>query len=265
MISRRIYALMFMSIIAPTLCGAGSTDMMGANINSLRESAVPGEYFFYKGVEAVKANDYTHAVAMYKVAASWAYKMAEYNLGVIFVKGEGGVPEDHAQGLAWLTLAAERNDAEYVQARDKVRAQLPPDVIAKADALVAELSNIYGDRVALPRAKARWAEVRNAATGSHLGFASGNLHVGAAEPRANANPPKIAGTGSLKGGDKGGLKSAMDISGTHSVQGSQAYSDLRSTDNPYDPKFDGRVVVGPVGEIDPKAAPKQPDPAAQQP
>ena len=264
MISRRMYALMFTSIIAPALCEAGSTDMMGANINSLRESAVPGEYFFYKGVEAVKANDYTHAVAMYKVAASWAYKTAEYNLGVIFVKGEGGVPEDHAQGLAWLTLAAERNDAAYVQARDKVRMQLPPDVIAKADALVAELSNIYGDRVALRRAKAHWAEVRNAATGSHLGFASGNLHVGAAEVRANANPPKIAGTGGLKGGDKGGLKSALDINGTHSVQGSQAYSDLRSTDNPYDPKFDGSVVVGPVSEIDTKAAPKQPDPPAKQ-
>jgi hypothetical protein len=255
---------MLLSIMAPALSMAGTTDMMGTNPGSLRDSAVPGEYYFFKGVEAVRANDYTHAVAMYKVAASWAYKTAEYNLGVIFVKGEGGVPEDHVQGLAWLTLAAERNDAEYVQARDKVRTQLPPEEIAKADALVAELSKVYGDQVALPRAKARWAEVRNSATGSRLGFASGNLQVGAADPRANASQPKVLGSSSMKGGDKGGLKSAMDISGGHSVQGSEAYADLRSTNNPYDPKFDGRVIVGPVGEIEAKPAPPQGDPPPKQ-
>jgi hypothetical protein len=51
---------------------------------------------------------------------------------VIFVKGEGGVPEDRPQGLAWLTLAAERDDKNYVSVRDRVRTALTTDEAARA-------------------------------------------------------------------------------------------------------------------------------------
>src|SRR6266404_4771469 len=110
-------AALLLVIGASLLHPASANEMDLRSYGSPRGDAVPGEYFFQKGVEAIKKNDYRHAVVMYKVAASWAFKMAEYNLGVIFVRGEGGVPEDHAQGLAWLTLAAERNDGQYFAAR----------------------------------------------------------------------------------------------------------------------------------------------------
>lgn len=218
----------------------------GKENSSPISSAVPGEFFFYKGVEAVKSNDYQHAVRMYKVAASWAYKQAEYNLGVIFAKGEGDVPLDMPQAHAWMTLAAERNDqaaASAVEARDRIAVLLSPEQREESSRMLAEMKKIYGDDVALPRAKTRWREVRNSATGSHVGFI-GNLQVGDLRIRNNANPmnaknPKGAGA----------LGSVADITGGSSVDGSTAYRELRSTDNPYDPKFDGRVTVGDISTV----------------
>src|ERR1700740_209129 len=46
--------------------------------------ARPGEYYFLLGAQAYRKHDYEHAIEMYQVAASWAYKPAEYNLGVIY-------------------------------------------------------------------------------------------------------------------------------------------------------------------------------------
>jgi hypothetical protein len=226
----------------PRLASADEMDLRSSG--SPRDDAVPGEYFFQKGVEAIKKNDYRHAVAMYKVAASWAFKMAEYNLGVIFVRGEGGVPEDHAQGLAWLTLAAERNDHQYVAARDMVKGQLDAEELAQADRVLADLKKTYGDEVALPRAKSRWREVRTSATGSHLGFTGSNLQVGAAAPRGT-NAPSVKTRYTAKGAF--GLSSAGDFTGGHQTDGSISYRELRETDNPYDAKFDvGTVTVGPL-------------------
>ncbi len=33
---------------------------------------------------------FRYAVDRYQVAASWGYKPAQYNLGIIYFKGEGG-------------------------------------------------------------------------------------------------------------------------------------------------------------------------------
>lgn len=217
--------------------------------SSPRDSAVPGEYFFHLGVDEVKKNDYRYAITLYKIAASWAYKPAQYNLGVIFVKGEGGVPEDRPQGLAWLTLAAERDDNKnYVAVRNRVRAALPPDEVTKADALVVELSPVYGDEQALKRAKTHWREVRNNATGSHLGFI-GDLQVGSMNMPNNNNMTAKKTTGKT-GGANGNLRSGASVLGGNYTDGSISYRELRESDNPYDPKFDvGTVTVGQVETV----------------
>jgi TPR repeat protein len=213
--------------------------------NSPLSDARPGQYFFDLAVQNISKNDYRYAVMLYKVAASWAYKPAEYNLGVVFVKGEGGVPEDHLQGLAWLTLAAERGDKQYVAARDRVRGALPPSEVAQADAIAVELSKTYGDEHALPRAKLRWRGVRNNPTGSHVGFVS-NLKVGAMNVASNSNPRGSKASGRL--GTNGGISGqAAGLTGGNYVDGSIAYRDLRESDNPYDPKFDVSTVI--VGEV----------------
>jgi hypothetical protein len=233
------------------MCGNGmAQEFYSKDYSSPRDSAVPGEYYFHLGVDEIKRDDYRYAIMLYKIAASWAYKPAEYNLGVIFVKGEGGVPEDRPQGLAWLTLAAERDDKSYIATRDRVRAALTPDEVAKADALVADLSETYGDKHALPRAKARWRDVRNGATGSHVGF-TGNMQVGSLNVPSSNNPlGEKGGHGKATAGANGGLQSSMAILGGSSTDGSIAYRQLRETDNPYDPRFNvGTVTVGAVEAV----------------
>ncbi len=227
-----------------------------------RDSAVPGEYFFNLGVDAIKRNDYRYAIMLYKIAASWAYKPAEYNLGVIFVKGEGGVPEDRPQGLAWLTLAAERDDKNYVAVRDRVRTALTADEVAKAGTLVADLSETYGDKHALPRAKARWRDVRNGATGSHLGF-TGDLQVGGMNVPGSNNPlNEKGGHGKSSAGANGNLQSTSAILGNNYTDGSISYRELRETDNPYDPRFNvGTVTVGAVEAVGKNDGDKKQNPA----
>src|SRR5215831_6086865 len=137
--------------------------------------ARPGEYYFVLGARAYRTRDYAHAIEMYLVAASWAYKPAEYNLGVMYARGQG-VPADLPRAMAWMALAAERNEPHYVDAREAVYAELTKEQFEQANVIWRELKPTYGDEVALRRAKARWAEVRSHMTGSRVGSA-GNLQV----------------------------------------------------------------------------------------
>jgi len=134
--------------------------MPGVSSSSTPEDdARPGEYFFLLGASAFEHKDYMHAVEMYKVAASWAYKPAEYNLGIMDALGQG-VLADPPRAMAWMALAAERNDKRYIDARELVYAQLAKEQFDQANMIWRELKKTYGDEVALRRAKARWAEVR---------------------------------------------------------------------------------------------------------
>ncbi|HEU4664084.1 MAG TPA: sel1 repeat family protein, partial [Dokdonella sp.] len=49
----------------------------------------PGEKYYFNAVRAVTKKDYRFAIDMYEVSASWAYKPAQYNLGVMYLKGQG--------------------------------------------------------------------------------------------------------------------------------------------------------------------------------
>ena len=243
------------AILTAAFCSVPhAQELYGTNNTSIRESATPGEYYFNSGVKAVKSNDYLHAVAMYKVAASWAYKPAEFNLGVIFAKGEGGVPVDLQQSYAWMVLAAERGDSQYVQARERLKAALGDDGVKQADVLLADMRKIYGDEVALVRAKRKWHEVLTSATGSHVGFTGDNMQAGNAtsfqgNPQAAVKDTK--GHGAAAGVSS--INSSGDIIGGSGTDGSIAYRDLRATDNPYDPRFTaGVVTVGELQGIDPK-------------
>jgi hypothetical protein len=237
----------------------------------------PGEYFFYKGVEAVRKKDYDLAVQMYQVAASWAYKTAEYNLGVMYLHGEG-VPMDRPRAMAWMALAAERNDDKYVDARERVYAELTPAEFAQASVIWRELKQKYGDAATLQRAKTRWVETRQAATGSHVGFV-GNLAVGADDPRAFPfNVPQLSKNSAPVGMDKttasksegvadGFASAAFGLTGGNQLDGTIVYRRFQLSDNPYDPIFEhGIATVGPLEQVERKDSPQHPvaPPAASQ-
>src|SRR6185312_415542 len=114
------------------------------NYNTPEADGRPGEYYFQLGVNAFYKKDYAHAIAMYKVAASWAYKPAEFNLGLIYFQGLG-VAADKPRGAAWMSLAAERGDRRSEQARDLMLGKLSKSEFDKTFAIWQELKPTYGD------------------------------------------------------------------------------------------------------------------------
>src|SRR5262249_28529587 len=141
------------------------------------EDGRPGQYFYYRAVDAVKHGEYKFAIDMYQTSASWAYKPAQYNLAVMYMKGEG-VAVDKRRAMAWAALAAERGDQDYIDARELIYAELTKDEFAKANEIWRDLKKAYADDIALDRAKTRWAQVKAGITGSRVGSV-GNLRVGA--------------------------------------------------------------------------------------
>ncbi len=209
--------------------------------NSPQDDGRPGEYFFYLGALANQRQDYAHAIAMYKVAASWAYKPAEYNLGVLYLNGHGS-PVDLPRAMAWFALAAERGDTQYVYAKQLLYSHLTPEQFEQANVIWRELLPTYGDAVALPRAKARWRETLYAATGSRVGSAATHVVVGGMLGHGGHNSPLNYDFFS------GGMVATTpgEITGAHQTDGVIAYQQLRDSKDPYDPRFDTYLLSGTV-------------------
>lgn len=228
--------------------------------NSPESDARPGVYYFNLAAQAYKRGEYKYAIDMYKVAASWAYKPAEYDLGLMYFRGQG-IPVDHARGAAWMILAAERGAPLYVKARDLMVTALTDTEFKQADAIWNQLKPTYGDAVALQRAKSQWRRVASQATGSHLGHTTSNLRVGSLtggpslQPQAESNPRNPAGLGG------GGSVTAGDVLAGGSIDGSVAYKQFHASDNPYDPAFQsnrsGTVTVEPLRQTKPGTAPQE--------
>lgn len=208
-------------------------------------SARPGVTMFKKGVEAFKKKQYTFAREMYEVSASWAYKPAQYNLAVMYARGEG-VPVDLPRAMAWMVLAAERGDKSYIVARSAINDALDAEQVAQANAIVRELMPKYADETALRKAKRRWKDVKLEATGSRLG-ATGGLKVGL--PGGSVAGLQ-AGSNELKDGSTMS-STAWDLTGGKQIDGSKAYRQFRETDNPYETRHQvatGTATVGPISE-----------------
>jgi hypothetical protein len=207
------------------------------------EDGRPGQYFYYRAVDAVKHRQYKFAVDMYEASASWAYKPAQYNLAVMYAKGEG-VPVDKPRAMAWAALAAERGDQDYVDAREAIYADLTTDEFAKANEIWRDLKKTYGDAIALERAKTRWAQVKAGITGSRVG-GIGNLKVGAESSGGKLTYITPAGKSAIDGNQV----SAASVLTGGSIDGAVAYKQLRESTNPYDPKFAqpiGTATVEPI-------------------
>ena len=222
-----------------------------SDYNTPEADGRPGEYYFQLGVNAFYKKDYAHAAAMYKVAASWAYKPAEFNLGLMYFKGDG-VQQDRALGAAWMALAAERPGSKYAKTRDVMITALSDTEFRRTNSLWKDLKPTYGDEAALQRAKTRWAQVKSSMTGSRVGDGAVYLTVGAGNgvagppiqqpinPEASKSPQATSGWGLFHGGQ--------------TTDGSIAYQQFHTSDNPYDPRFlkdwTGTATVGPLTPVD---------------
>jgi len=91
-----------------------------------------------------------------------------------------------------MTLAAERGEPAYVKARELMRSNLTPAQLTESDVILQQLTPGYGDKVALRRAKDRWAQVRSSMTGSRAGSLAGNMVMGAPKAGPATPDPKFS-------------------------------------------------------------------------
>ncbi len=95
----------------------------------------------YDKGEGVPQDD-TEAVKWYRKAAEQGYAEAQYSLGLMYVKG-GGVPQHHVRTHMWFNLAASRlppgEDRDTsAKLRDGLAARMTPAQIAEAQRLARE-------------------------------------------------------------------------------------------------------------------------------
>lgn len=230
--------------------GASAGSLSNGNFNTPESDGRPGVYYFDLGVEAIRKGDYGHAIDMYKVAASWAYKPAEYNLALMYFKGQG-VAVNRALGAAWMVLAAERGEPQYMKARDLMVTLESKAEFAATDKLWNQLKTMYGDKIALRRAKAQWAWVKTHQTGTRVGGVTGPLYVG-----ANDKPATHNGAGG-HAGNASMLRAGWGYLPSGSLDGSVAYRQFQESDEPYSPIFmkhrTGTVQVEPLQQIKPES------------
>lgn len=131
------------------------------------ERYLPGDHYFCEGSNAYAHGHYSKAISLYESAAAWGDKRAQFNLGLIHLRGDH-TEVDKPLGLAWLALAAERPDDQ--QKRKVLVAFYTSATIQqrkRADTLWNEMKAKYADEIALARAVKRYdresAHIRRAA------------------------------------------------------------------------------------------------------
>ena len=113
---------------------------------------LPGKYYERVALEDLRHKDYTGALNAYQRAAYWGNKVAQYNLGEIYLHGMGRIRADPARGVAWLGLADEEHQPDYDKALVRAYKALKPEERKRAEGLWKELQATYSDKLTLARA-----------------------------------------------------------------------------------------------------------------
>src|SRR5690606_13954346 len=124
-------------LLTAFLANASAQPPFGAPGAYLREDEsrfLPGVYHYQKGCELYTRGRVAAAIGEWKIAAGWAMKEAQYNLGLVYFKGEH-VEADRPLGLAWLAVAAERKDAEFSESLAAAWHDATPAARVRADEL----------------------------------------------------------------------------------------------------------------------------------
>jgi hypothetical protein len=113
---------------------------------------LPGKYYERVALEDLRHKDYTGALNAYQRAAYWGNKVAQYNIGEIYLHGMGRIPADPARGVAWLGIADEEHEPDYDKALVAAYRTLGPADRKRAESIWQELQAEYADKLTLARA-----------------------------------------------------------------------------------------------------------------
>lgn len=120
---------------------------------------------------AYQTGMYTRALNHYREAAVWADKFAQYNVGVMHLRGEG-TAFDPMRAWAWIKLAAERDYPEFIETAEDLHAMLDEEQRRRARKIYEnELLPEYGDASQVPRTARKMRYQLRQATGSRTGSA----------------------------------------------------------------------------------------------
>lgn len=154
------------------------------------ERFLPGSYYYCVGVHDQLAGKSARSIDMLKIAAGWGSKPAQFLLGIGYSNGDT-VAMDRAQGLAWLSLAAERRDEYYLAVLALAQKQVSATERERANELLRAMLPEYGDAYAARRAEQRYQRARRALVHDEVYGAkvclSGltTIHVGGASAMGN--------------------------------------------------------------------------------
>jgi len=168
---RRIGAWLVMGLAcsAPVMAGdapapAASTDAVPSDADLAKtecvpseERILPGDFYYCIAERAYGHGDVAQSQRLFKEAASWASKPAQYVLGVMALNGDHQ-PADRALGIAWLALASERANSNFRDAYATALQAASPAERDHAQRLLKQMQKTYGDAVAATRAEGRYAD-----------------------------------------------------------------------------------------------------------
>lgn len=133
------------------------------------EQVLPGVYYYCAGARNLARGHYASGRDLLEVAAAWGSKPAQFTLGVAYFNGDVAA-KNRPLGLAWLGLAAERNDPSYQAVFQSAWHKASPAERARADQLWKSMRPRYGDAHAAVRARRHYLYLRGQmATGEAFG------------------------------------------------------------------------------------------------
>lgn len=168
--SIHIFAALLMFLLPVAASGEDSLalDRPGDRLYAYDEHT-PGQRFMILAQRAYKAGMFEGALTHYKAAARWADKFAQYNVGIMHLRGEGA-EYDPLRGWAWLELSAERGYPQFEDAADALWALFNAPERNRATAILEQdLLPYYGDAQTLERTAREMRFRLRDATGTRTG------------------------------------------------------------------------------------------------
>lgn len=166
-------------LLVAAVAGCSNRAEPGSTVGIPNDENIPSAGKMERGQEAYEAGRYEVAIQYYRQAARWADKFGQFNVGLMYLKGQG-VEKDIPRGWAWLELSAERGYPQFVEPADDVWDLMDGDQQSEGRRILEEeLLPRYGDEVAVERTARHMQRERRDATGSNTGSkaALGRLRI----------------------------------------------------------------------------------------
>ncbi len=129
----------------------------------------PSSRLLAEAQRAYRARMFALSLDNYKAASRWSDKFAQYNVGIMHLRGEG-TDYDPLRGWAWLQLSAERGYPQFVEAADSLWDLFDAGERERARTILeTELEPVYGDDATFERTAREMRFRRRDATGTRTG------------------------------------------------------------------------------------------------